>query len=159
MLDERALRRVEPSAITKVSALGVEEQRVNVLIDIDSPRAQWPTLGDGFRVGVRLVVIQTHKALQLPVSAVFPRPVPRSYALRLRRRAVLSTARRPRASIAHVEGSGTGAVRTWFASLSGTPASLVKARKYGLLNPLLAKTDAAPPGANFSIVLPPWFAA
>jgi hypothetical protein len=69
LLDERALRRVEPSAITKVSALGVEEQRVNVLIDIDSPRAQWPTLGDGFRVGVRLVVLQTDKARQLPVPA------------------------------------------------------------------------------------------
>ncbi len=69
-----SVRRVEPSAFTKVSALGVEEQRVNVLIDITSPRAQWPTLGDGFRVGVRLVVLQTDKALQLPVSAVFPRP-------------------------------------------------------------------------------------
>ena len=69
-----SVRRVEPSAITKVSALGVEEQRVNVLIDITSPRAQWPTLGDGFRVGLRLVVLQTDKAMQVPVSAVFPRP-------------------------------------------------------------------------------------
>ena len=69
-----SVRRVEPSAITKVSALGVEEQRVNVLIDITSPRAQWPALGDGFRVDVRFVVLQTDKALQLPVSAVFPRP-------------------------------------------------------------------------------------
>ena len=68
------VRRVEPSAITKVSALGVEEQRVNVLIDITSPPAQRPALGDGFRVGIRLVVLQTDKALQLPVSAIFPRP-------------------------------------------------------------------------------------
>lgn len=69
-----SVRRVEPSAITKVSALGVEEQRVNVLIDITSPRAQWPNLGDGFRVEVRLVVLQTDKAMQVPVSAVFPWP-------------------------------------------------------------------------------------
>jgi HlyD family secretion protein len=38
-----------------VSALGVEEQRVNVIIDITSPREQWSALGDGFRVGVRIV--------------------------------------------------------------------------------------------------------
>ena len=69
-----SVRRVEPSAITKVSALGVEEQRVNVLIDIISPPAQRLALGDGFRVGIRLVVLQTDKALQLPVSAIFPRP-------------------------------------------------------------------------------------
>lgn len=69
-----SVRRVEPSAITKLSALGVEEERVNVLIDISSPRSQWPTLGDGFRVGVRLVILQTDKALQVPVSAVFPQP-------------------------------------------------------------------------------------
>ena len=69
-----SVRRVEPSAITKVSALGVEEQRVNVLIDITSPPAQRPALGDGFRVGIRLVVLQADKALQLPVSAIFPRP-------------------------------------------------------------------------------------
>lgn len=68
------MRRVEPSAITKVSALGVEERRVNVPIDIYSPRAQRPTLDDGFRVDVRLVVLQTDKALQLPVSAVLVRP-------------------------------------------------------------------------------------
>jgi len=69
-----SVRRVEPSAITKVSALGVEEQRVNVLIDITSPPAQWLNLGDGFRVEVRLVVLQTDKAMQVPVSGVFPWP-------------------------------------------------------------------------------------
>ena len=69
-----SVRRVEPAAITKVSALGVEEQRVNVLIDINSPREQWQTLGDGFRVGLRFVVLQADKALKLPVSAVYPRP-------------------------------------------------------------------------------------
>jgi hypothetical protein len=49
------VRRVEPAAFTKVSALGVEEQRVNVLIDLTSPPEQWQALGDGYRVGVRIV--------------------------------------------------------------------------------------------------------
>jgi HlyD family secretion protein len=68
------VRRVEPAAFTKVSALGVEEQRVNVLIDITSPAADWAALGDGYRVGVRIVTRSQARVLQVPVSAVFPRP-------------------------------------------------------------------------------------
>ena len=68
------VRRVEPAAFTKISALGVEEQRVNVLIDIVTPQPQWRALGDGYRVGVRIVVVSRDKALRVPVSAVFPRP-------------------------------------------------------------------------------------
>jgi HlyD family secretion protein len=68
------VRLVEPAAFTKVSALGVEEQRVNVLIDLTSPAAEWAVLGDGFRVAVRIVTRSEEKALQVPVSAVFPRP-------------------------------------------------------------------------------------
>ncbi len=68
------VRLVEPAAFTKVSALGVEEQRVNVLIAITSPVAEWAALGDGYRVGVRIVTRREEKALQVPVSAVFPRP-------------------------------------------------------------------------------------
>lgn len=66
--------RVEPAAFTKVSALGVEEQRVNVIVDITSPAADWAALGDGFRVGVRIVTRSETKVLRVPVSAVFPRP-------------------------------------------------------------------------------------
>jgi HlyD family secretion protein len=68
------VRRVELAAFTKVSALGVEEQRVNVLIDLTSPREQWAALGDGYRVGVQVVTRREPKALQVPVSAVFPWP-------------------------------------------------------------------------------------
>jgi HlyD family secretion protein len=68
------VRSVEPAAFTKVSALGVEEQRVRVLIDITSPQAQWQALGDGFRVSVRIVTLSEAKAVQVPVSAVFPMP-------------------------------------------------------------------------------------
>ncbi len=70
---EGRVRRVEPSGFTKVSALGVEEQRVNVLIDITSPAPLWQALGDGYRVGVRIVTLAQPSALLVPVSAVFPR--------------------------------------------------------------------------------------
>jgi HlyD family secretion protein len=68
------VRRIEPAAFTKVSALGVEEQRVNVLIDIDSPATAWAALGDGYRVGVRVVTLSEDAVLRVPVSAVFPLP-------------------------------------------------------------------------------------
>jgi HlyD family secretion protein len=68
------VHQVFPAAFTKVSALGVEEQRVNVIIDIDTPPEQWRSLGDGFRVGVRMIVTSAKDALQVPVSAVFPIP-------------------------------------------------------------------------------------
>lgn len=63
--------RVEPSAFTRISALGVEEQRVNVVIDIDEPREHWTALGDGFRVEVRIVVWEDSDVLSVPASAVF----------------------------------------------------------------------------------------
>ena len=65
---------VEPAAFTKVSALGVEEQRVRVLIDITSPQTEWQALGDGYRVSVRIVTLSENNAVQVPVSAVFPLP-------------------------------------------------------------------------------------
>lgn len=74
---EGRVRRVEPAAFTKVSALGVEEQRVKVLIDlVDTAKAppQWRALGDGFRVGVRIVTQTADAALKVPVGAVFPLP-------------------------------------------------------------------------------------
>lgn len=66
------VRSVEPAAFTKVSALGVEEQRVNVLVDITSPHAEWAALGDGYRVAVRVVTRSQAGALCVPVSALFP---------------------------------------------------------------------------------------
>lgn len=66
------VRRVEPAAFTKVSALGIEEQRVKVVIDPVEPPAAWRRLGDGYRVGVRVVTASVPQALQVPVGAVFP---------------------------------------------------------------------------------------
>jgi HlyD family secretion protein len=66
------VRYVEPAAFTKVSALGVEEQRVNTIIDITSPPDTWKGLGDGFKVDVRLLVQVVDNAVVIPVSALFP---------------------------------------------------------------------------------------
>ena len=62
------VRLVEPSAFTKVSALGVEEQRVNVVLDLPEVAAD---LGDGFRVDVALVVAEVADVPRVPASAVF----------------------------------------------------------------------------------------
>ena len=66
------VRLVEPAAFTKISALGVEEQRVNVVLDILSPPEQWNSLGDGYKADVRIVVQTEKDALKVPVSALFP---------------------------------------------------------------------------------------
>lgn len=65
------VRRVEPSAFSKTSALGVEEQRVWVLIDITSPREEWGGLSDGFRVEVAIVADDLAQALVVPIGALF----------------------------------------------------------------------------------------
>ena len=64
------VRTIEPSAFTRVSALGVEEQRVNVVMDLLDSRA---SLGDGFRVETRTIVWKAPKVLRAPPSAVFQR--------------------------------------------------------------------------------------
>ncbi|MCR9143215.1 MAG: HlyD family efflux transporter periplasmic adaptor subunit [bacterium] len=68
---EGTVRRIEPSAFTKISALGVEEQRVNALVDITSPPGQWEHLGDNFRVECTLVLSSHDDIMQLPSGAVF----------------------------------------------------------------------------------------
>lgn len=67
------VRRVEPSAFTRLSALGVEEQRVPVVIDLDAPHERTAALGDGFRVEVRVVVAERHDVVHVPLAAVFRR--------------------------------------------------------------------------------------
>ncbi len=64
------VRLVEPSAFTKVSALGVEEQRVNVIVDLVDPPEDWKSLGDGYRVEVAIVIWDSPDTLQVPVSAL-----------------------------------------------------------------------------------------
>ena len=66
------VRRVEPAGFMKVSALGVEEQRVNVLIDFEDPSAAG-RLGDGYRVEVRVVIWREEDVVKVPVGALFRR--------------------------------------------------------------------------------------
>jgi HlyD family secretion protein len=65
------VRRVEPSGFTKISALGVEEQRVNIIVDFDDDPASWQALGDGYRVEVRVIVWQKDDVLKVPTSSLF----------------------------------------------------------------------------------------
>lgn len=65
------VRRIEPSGFTKVSALGVEEQRVNVVVDFADPEKAHQYLGDGYRVEVRIVIWETDDVLILPSSSLF----------------------------------------------------------------------------------------
>jgi len=65
------VRRVEPFGFTKVSALGIEEQRVNVLIDIREPRELWRRLGHGYRVEPRIVLWESRDVLKVPLATLF----------------------------------------------------------------------------------------
>lgn len=68
---EGEVRIVEPSGFTKLSALGVEEQRVNVISDFLEPPKEHGNLGDGFRVDTHIVVWQGDAVLKIPSSALF----------------------------------------------------------------------------------------
>ncbi|MCC5971310.1 MAG: HlyD family efflux transporter periplasmic adaptor subunit [Pararhodobacter sp.] len=68
---EAQVRRVEPAAFTRVSALGIEEQRVRVRLDILTPPGDRAGLGDRFRVFVRVILWEGEGVLQLPQAALF----------------------------------------------------------------------------------------
>ncbi len=68
---EGKVRTIEPVGFTKISALGVEEQRVNVIADITSPPELWQRLGDGYRVEARFVLWHQEDVLQVPASSLF----------------------------------------------------------------------------------------
>lgn len=68
---EGEVRRVEPAGFMRVSALGVEEQRVPVLVRITSPRSTWSHLGEGYRVEARFILWSDDDVLQVPSSTLF----------------------------------------------------------------------------------------
>ena len=70
---EGVVRTIEPTGFTKISALGVEEQRVLVITDISSPPAAWQRLGDGYRMEAAFIVWEREDALTVPASALFRR--------------------------------------------------------------------------------------
>jgi HlyD family secretion protein len=68
---EGKVRIIEPAGFTKISALGVEEQRVLVISDITSRPEKWETLGDGYRVEASFIIWDDDNILQIPASALF----------------------------------------------------------------------------------------
>jgi HlyD family secretion protein len=68
---DATVRRIEPSGFTKVSALGVEEQRVNVVLDLADQASEDTVLGDAYRVEVRIVVWEAPDVLKVPMSALY----------------------------------------------------------------------------------------
>jgi HlyD family secretion protein len=66
-----SVRRVEPAGFTKISALGVEEQRVNVLLDFTDPLEMRATLGDNYRVEARIVVWEKDNVVKVPAGALY----------------------------------------------------------------------------------------
>ena len=65
------VRRVEPGGFTKISALGVEEQRVNVILDFAGEDEDWSRLGDAYRVETRIVLWEAADVLKVPTNALF----------------------------------------------------------------------------------------
>ncbi|MGB5306580.1 MAG: HlyD family efflux transporter periplasmic adaptor subunit [Gammaproteobacteria bacterium] len=68
---EGTVRTVEPAGFTKISALGVEEQRVWVIADLRTPYERWRQLGDGYRVEAHFILWEAEDVLQVPASALF----------------------------------------------------------------------------------------
>lgn len=64
------VRRIEPFGQTEVSALGIEEQRVDVILDFAEPPQRWRTLGHGYRVDVQVILFEG-EVLKLPLGALF----------------------------------------------------------------------------------------
>jgi HlyD family secretion protein len=65
------VRKVEPEGFTKVSALGVEEQRVVIVLDFTDPREKWGTMSHGYRVDAKILVWEAPDVLKVPVGALF----------------------------------------------------------------------------------------
>lgn len=68
------VRLIEPMARTKISALGVEEQRVKVIADFTDPPEKWSRLGDEYRVEARIVVWEATDVIRVPAGALFRMP-------------------------------------------------------------------------------------
>ena len=68
---DATVTRIEPGGFTKVSALGVEEQRTRVILAFASPHERWAALGDAFRVEVEFILKQEKDVLQVPAGALF----------------------------------------------------------------------------------------
>jgi HlyD family secretion protein len=96
------VRLVEPSAFTKISSLGVEEQRVNIVADFDCDPDKRSRLGDGFRVEGRIVVWESDSVLKAPAGALFRQADRWAVFLHRRGKAVMQIVQ-----IGHTDGTET----------------------------------------------------
>ncbi len=62
---------IEPSGFTKISALGIEEQRVNVILNFTDPNEKWKSLGNAFRVEAAIIIDRADDIVKIPLSALF----------------------------------------------------------------------------------------
>jgi HlyD family secretion protein len=69
--DDGSIKRIDPAGFLKVSALGIEEQRVRVTIDLVDPPATWARLGHDYRVVVHVTIWKADNALTVPLGALF----------------------------------------------------------------------------------------
>ena len=67
------MRRIDPAGFTKISALGIEEQRVKAILDFVDPPEMWRGLGHGYRVVLDIVVRDIEDAVRVPLGALFRR--------------------------------------------------------------------------------------
>jgi HlyD family secretion protein len=65
------VRVIEPSGFTKISALGIEEQRVNVIMDLTDPPEKWQSLGNAFRVEAAIIIAKANETIRTPLSTLF----------------------------------------------------------------------------------------
>jgi HlyD family secretion protein len=65
------VRRIEPFGVTKISSLGIEEQRVNVIIDIADSREKWARLGHGYQIDASIIRWHSDDVILVPVGALF----------------------------------------------------------------------------------------
>lgn len=125
------VRRIDPAAFTKVSALGIEEQRVNVVLDFVSAPEKWSDLGHAFKVTVRIITSDQDDVLRIPLGALFRRD--QDWAVYTSRdgRTALTTVKLGRFSLTHAEvlsGVTQGEVVVLFPSDQITDDTPVKQR-------------------------------
>jgi HlyD family secretion protein len=65
------VRTIEPSGFTKISALGIEQQRVNIILNLTDPIEKWKQLGDAFRIEAEIIIDSAENVLVVPLSALF----------------------------------------------------------------------------------------
>ncbi len=128
---EASVRRIDPAAFTKVSALGIEEQRVNVVLDFTSPPERWSQLGHAFKVTVHIIRSDQNDVLRIPLGALFRHDQDWAIYTIQDGRAKLTTVKLGKFSLTHaeaVEGVSQGDLVVMFPSDKVSDSITIKQR-------------------------------